>query len=101
MINFTININLIINIILGVILGFLYAQLFLYQKNYSTNSQLELKNNWQNFLIRTTSLSFVRILILLAIFALLLSWLKINFILVAILFLAVFWITILKNIKLV
>ncbi len=94
-------INLIINLILGIIFGFLYAQIFLYQKDYSANSQLEPKNNWQNFLIKTTSLSFVRILLLLAIFYLLLSWIEINFILVAILFLAVFWTTILKNIKIV
>ncbi len=96
----------IVTIITGISLGFLYAQFFLYQKNtqnYLANSKtnsnhLENKNNWQTFLIKTTSQSLVRILAILAIFYLLLSWAEINFILIAILFLAVFWITILRNI---
>lgn len=96
----------IVAIIIGISLGFLYAQFFLYQKNtpdYLASSKvhtnnLENKNNWQTFLVKTTSQSSVRVLALLAIFYLLLSWTEINFILVTILFLAVFWITILRNI---
>jgi predicted histidine transporter YuiF (NhaC family) len=89
---------MLITIVIGISLGFLYAQLFLYQKN-NQNNNLESKSSWYSFLVKTTSQSLVRIVAILAVFALLLSWTEINFILVTILFLVVFWITILRNIQ--
>lgn len=97
---------MLITIVTGISLGFLYAQLFLYQKNTLKNStssktnlnNLASKSSPHRFLVKILSQSVVRIVAILAVFALLLSWTEINFILVTILFLTVFWITILRNI---